>query len=205
MRLESHDFRPADLVGGDPALDLVNTVTARDSQARDWLEDYSALLRWAEQRRVLARAEAAALSAAARARPAHAAEALARAKTLREALCRALYASAQGRSPAPAAVRTLDRARLAASQAARLRAHPARLSTEWSVSGSSLDLAAHRLTAHAFALFQGTRLQRLRVCDGRHCGWVFLDSSKSGRRRWCDMATCGNLAKAQRFHQRQRG
>jgi predicted RNA-binding Zn ribbon-like protein len=31
---------------------------------------------------------------------------------------------------------------------------------------------------------------------------MFLDVSKSGRRRWCDMATCGNRAKASAHHAR---
>ncbi|MGO4779725.1 ABATE domain-containing protein, partial [Lysobacter sp. 2RAB21] len=87
MRLEHHDFRSADLVGGDPALDLVNTVTARDTQPRDWLDDYFALLRWARQTECFARADLATLETQAQAAPAKAAAALTRCKALREALC----------------------------------------------------------------------------------------------------------------------
>ena len=43
---------------------------------------------------------------------------------------------------------------------------------------------------------------RLRVCAGDECGWLFLDSSKAGRRRWCSMADCGNRAKARRHYAR---
>jgi flagellar biosynthesis GTPase FlhF len=35
--------------------------------------------------------------------------------------------------------------------------------------------------------------------DGPDCRWVFSDSSRSGRRKWCDMNTCGNRAKAARL------
>ncbi|TDC91350.1 CGNR zinc finger domain-containing protein [Actinomadura sp. 7K507] len=42
---------------------------------------------------------------------------------------------------------------------------------------------------------------RIREC-GR-CGWLFLDSSRGGRRRWCSMSTCGNREKASR-HRRTR-
>ncbi|WP_205669150.1 CGNR zinc finger domain-containing protein [Amycolatopsis suaedae] len=38
--------------------------------------------------------------------------------------------------------------------------------------------------------------ERIRAC-GR-CGWLFLDSSRGGRRRWCSMSTCGNREKAGR-------
>lgn len=43
-------------------------------------------------------------------------------------------------------------------------------------------------------------LTRLRVCGANDCGWLFVDHSKNGRRRWCDMADCGNRAKQQRYY-----
>jgi predicted RNA-binding Zn ribbon-like protein len=45
---------------------------------------------------------------------------------------------------------------------------------------------------------------RLRVCDNEHCRWVFYDGSRTGRRRWCSMGTCGNRAKAARHRARLR-
>jgi predicted RNA-binding Zn ribbon-like protein len=38
----------------------------------------------------------------------------------------------------------------------------------------------------------------VRRCADPRCGRVFQDETKNGRRRWCDMATCGNRAKAAR-------
>ncbi|RDZ26433.1 CGNR zinc finger domain-containing protein [Lysobacter silvisoli] len=202
MRIERHAFQAADLVGGNLALDLANTVTARDSQPRDWLDDYDALLRWARQSGHYPRADLAALESLALAQPAKAAAALTRAKTLREALCELLYALAQERTPPAAALAVLDRARLAASAAARLAARQGRLHAEWAPQRSGLDLIAHVVTAHAIDLLKDAQLDRLRICDGHDCGWVFIDTSKNGRRRWCDMATCGNVAKARRHQQR---
>ena len=46
--------------------------------------------------------------------------------------------------------------------------------------------------------------ERTRVCRGHDCGWLFVDSSKSGRRVWCDMGTCGNASKGERFARAQR-
>jgi predicted RNA-binding Zn ribbon-like protein len=37
---------------------------------------------------------------------------------------------------------------------------------------------------------------RVRRCAGPACVLLFHDVSKAGRRRWCDMAVCGNRAKA---------
>jgi predicted RNA-binding Zn ribbon-like protein len=42
--------------------------------------------------------------------------------------------------------------------------------------------------------------RRIRRCANEDCLWLFLDESKSGTRRWCDMASCGNRAKARRHY-----
>ena len=48
------------------------------------------------------------------------------------------------------------------------------------------------------------RRDRLRVCANDSCRWTFFDESRTGRRRWCDMSTCGNRAKAARHRARRR-
>jgi len=45
---------------------------------------------------------------------------------------------------------------------------------------------------------------RIRICANDTCRWIFYDESRAGRRRWCDMATCGNRAKARRHRERQK-
>lgn len=45
--------------------------------------------------------------------------------------------------------------------------------------------------------------QRVRECALRSCSWLFVDRSRNRRRRWCDMKTCGNRAKARRHYRRK--
>jgi predicted RNA-binding Zn ribbon-like protein len=45
---------------------------------------------------------------------------------------------------------------------------------------------------------------RLRICANDECSWRFVDRSPAGRRRWCDMRTCGNRAKVARHRARAR-
>jgi predicted RNA-binding Zn ribbon-like protein len=45
---------------------------------------------------------------------------------------------------------------------------------------------------------------RFRVCANDGCRWAFEDTSRAGRRRWCDMTTCGNRAKVRRYRSRHR-
>lgn len=55
--------------------------------------------------------------------------------------------------------------------------------------------SALRLAAHA-------EPDRLKICP--NCGWLFLDRSRNRSRAWCDMAVCGNRAKASRHYRRRR-
>jgi predicted RNA-binding Zn ribbon-like protein len=48
------------------------------------------------------------------------------------------------------------------------------------------------------------REDRFRICANDTCQWLFFDESRPGNRRWCDMATCGNRAKARRHRERQK-
>jgi predicted RNA-binding Zn ribbon-like protein len=47
-------------------------------------------------------------------------------------------------------------------------------------------------------------LGRVRRCADGRCPRVFFDRTKNGRRRWCDMSTCGNRAKAARHRARRK-
>lgn len=44
----------------------------------------------------------------------------------------------------------------------------------------------------------------VRRCASSDCRLFFYDTSKTHRRRWCDMRLCGNLMKVRAFHRRQR-
>ncbi len=44
--------------------------------------------------------------------------------------------------------------------------------------------------------------ERMKIC--RNCGWLFIDRSKNRSRAWCDMAVCGNRAKASRHYRRRK-
>lgn len=54
----------------------------------------------------------------------------------------------------------------------------------------------------ADTLVSGT-VARVRTCADPRCGRAFVDVTRNGARRWCDMATCGNRAKAARHRRRQ--
>ena len=63
----------------------------------------------------------------------------------------------------------------------------------------SLEAATAR---SALALISAPQPERMKICG--NCGWLFLDKSKNRSRMWCDMAVCGNRAKASRHYHRHK-
>ncbi len=70
--------------------------------------------------------------------------------------------------------------------------------------GDPLDDALAAVAEPLVALVAGGATERLRICANDGCRWVFEDTSRTGRRRWCSMASCGNRAKAARHRARRR-
>lgn len=51
-------------------------------------------------------------------------------------------------------------------------------------------------------LLLSDKLTRVKACG--NCGWLFLDTSKNGTRRWCNMQTCGSQMKAKAYYHRKK-
>lgn len=60
------------------------------------------------------------------------------------------------------------------------------------------------LAGEALSLFCSPKAARIGICEGGHCGWLFLDESRGKRRRWCDMNDCGSRAKARRYYEKHK-
>jgi predicted RNA-binding Zn ribbon-like protein len=73
----------------------------------------------------------------------------------------------------------------------------------WSGAGASALLAA--IARDGVELLGGPLASRIRQCEGEGCAMLFVDGSRSGERRWCSMARCGNRAKVAAFRRRQQG
>ncbi len=81
-------------------------------------------------------------------------------------------------------------------------AKPALITDEGSLSVAAA-LGAVALDA-AQVIGDPTMRTRVRICESETCSARFFDRSPGGRRRWCSMEGCGNVAKARRHRARQR-
>jgi predicted RNA-binding Zn ribbon-like protein len=132
-----------------------------------------------------------------------AADLFAAAIALRETIWRLFSALAETRPVADGDLATLADAVAAAPARRQL----GRLATGfgWQVAADPVAPSAPLVLAPvlwsaADLLLAAPRHHRVRRCANDECLWLFLDNSKSGSRRWCDMASCGNRAKARRHY-----
>ena len=127
-----------------------------------------------------------------------------RAIELRETLHRVFDAEACDKSPAGRDLEALNRALAAAPNRITLKRE--RGGYGWDVdskSATALGLLASVLWS-AGDLLAGPRLDRVKRCANPECGWLFLDDSRAGKRRWCSMQACGNRAKARRHYHKSK-
>lgn len=170
---------------GNLALDLTGTVRHRNGDDRfDLLTDPDALARWAVEAGVLDSV------------PPVDADGFAATIELREAIYRLARAMVEG---APSGVSDRELVNRAAG--------PAPVSVRLVGPGSTArdgDLEAVRSTVAraAVELLGGPASKQLKLCSAASCTRLYLDNSRHGSRRWCDMRECGNRAKAASYRRR---
>ena len=194
------------LVGNHPALDLTNTAAWPEGTPRDdHLIDYAALVRWAMREGVINSKQATALQTRAAARPGQAASTLHRARAFRLALHHVFAAHASGGSVSPGILERLNRHVTIALAHGQISKTGAKGAFTWTWNAlDALDSVLWPVAQSAADLLTSAdRMARVRLCAGEDCGWLFLDSSKRGARRWCRMSECGNRAKVRRFRERR--
>ncbi len=194
---------PFKWVGGRLSLDFVNTVgarnhgeaggyTVRDERLRSW-DDVEA---WVRESGLTVDGEAVEDPGSA----------LERAIALREALYRIFRAVARAEAADSGDLDALSREVLATREGERLvAAQDGGFLLRPSLAPGSPSRWLGPIVASAVELLTSPALARVRQCAGDDCGWLFEDTSRTGRRRWCDMKDCGNLAKVRRFRAREQG
>jgi predicted RNA-binding Zn ribbon-like protein len=202
--IQEHTFQPRDLIAGHLALDLVNTVTARNAEPVDWLTGYPGLLQWASLTGDFDPGTLRALRRRSADAPDAAAAALHATRELREALHDVTSAIIRNDAPPPDGLRRIERAWKDAVGDAELTLVTGSARLQLTVGTSGLAYLNHELALRSLELLQTLPPARTRICPGPRCGWLFIDHSRGGQRRWCDMATCGNAAKTTRHYQRKR-
>jgi predicted RNA-binding Zn ribbon-like protein len=182
--------------GGRPCLDFVNTIHDRYAvESEDYLRQPQRFIEWCARAGVLLPDEGVRAPRAAHKRAALMREVV----TLRHHLHALFAARIDNLPPPPDAVRGLDtwvhQAWVSQSLGADGQLH-------WRADAYDTRLPLKRVALDALELLGEPSPSRLRRCANTTCcGWLFLDTSKNQRRRWCAMETCGIADKMRRYRQ----
>jgi predicted RNA-binding Zn ribbon-like protein len=192
------------LLGGTLCLNFANTTSGRGSDHNlEHLQRYDHLLAWATHVGFMDRAACKALAGQAKRQPRAAAHSLLRAVRLRESLHRIFTATIAGTAPPALAMAAFNETLTEAMAAASILPTATGFAWGWRDLSSSLDGVLWPIARSAAELLTGPQLDRVKACPGSHCGWLFLDRTRNGRRRWCEMEVCGSRAKMRRYRQRR--
>jgi predicted RNA-binding Zn ribbon-like protein len=181
-------------LGGRPALDLVNTHRERWRRSLDCLTSAGDVVEWLVRARVLEAAVPAPNGL------------LREARELREAIDACVVATVSGTAPPTAALAGIDEWLAFAGARPQLVQGADGLPVLGARAAGDSPRRALGLVALDAAQMLGTpaERERVRICASATCSARFYDRSPAGRRRWCSMQRCGNVAKAQRFRARNR-
>lgn len=187
-------------VGGNLAIDFVNTVDWLDEGLHDErLVTMDDLVAWA--------VEASLLSVQQRRRmrsvlqePEAGAELLSSALGVRDRLHAVFSMAAKGRMAATE-IEWLDRSFRQATSGrslSRKRGDHSLLELSWPDPVSRPDTLLYPVIEAAVVLLSSPEASRIQVCEGEACGWLFVNRSRNGLRRWCEMGTCGTREKSRK-------
>ena len=181
----------------EDTFDFLNTIELEAGFLQDHFVSFDDAADWLLGRGVVHRWRAT------ESRPSGAAaeRALERVRSVRSALREVSDAVVHGRPANPAALAEVNRA-LQARERIELVSAADGVSVGHSHVGDPIDDALARLAEPLVDQIQAGNAERIRICADDTCRWIFYDESRAGRRRWCDMASCGNRAKAARHRAR---
>jgi predicted RNA-binding Zn ribbon-like protein len=195
---------PHSAVGGhahdvnvDTTFDFLNTLDLDDGFLVEKLPTLDLALGWFADRGLIHLEGADKARGYAAKHPRAAERDLARVHHVRGALREVADAVVEQRTPDQHAIDEVNRA-LHARQVIELTGMVGGCSVDHRHIGDPVDDALARLSEALVQELVSGDPERIRVCANDTCRWVFYDTSRTARRRWCDMATCGNRAKQAR-------
>ena len=206
MTTNSIAHRPAtsdhvhDVLPVETAFDFLNTLELENGALVERLTSLDTAARWLADAAVVP--DATVIAGLGRSTAASDA-ALERLVTARTALRDVAHAVAHEEAPPRRAIDEVNRA-LASRERLELVASADGVRLGHSHVGDAIDDVLARIAEPIVREIGNGHDDRIRICANDTCRWIFYDESRAGRRRWCDMATCGNRAKAQRHRARQK-
>jgi predicted RNA-binding Zn ribbon-like protein len=199
--LTEHQF---DFIAGEVCLDFANTFGGlpAESSTQERLTDYPRLVAWSHQASLINEHEAHMLLHNAEHAPAEASAILERALALRQAITRIFAALAYASPPTTGDLDVLNRELERGMAGAQVVMTPAGFDWTWRTEEGALDSMLGPVARSAAMLLTGHERQFVRECANDLCHWLFVDTTKNHRRRWCRTTGCGNMMRVRKHRDR---
>lgn len=193
------------LSGGILCLDFINTVDCYGCpDLGEYLNTYDDLVAWSRHVGTITDNEAKKVSRRANNAPAEARSAHRHAIELREAIYRIFTIILEGQSPAQEDLAVFNDYLGDAMMRSQIVKTQDGYHWDMTANKESLDWILNPVIRSAADLLVSEEIRQVKRCADPTCGWLFLDISRNRSRRWCDMADCGNRAKASRFYKKNK-
>ena len=200
---KSREMTEIRLDGGKLCLDFTNTIHDRSSpQPEDYLCDIEDLLDWLALTKAVPREVVEHMRRSAVSNPQHAGQVFKAAIEFREVLYRVFSSIAGGAKIRAKDLLALNRHLGETMGNIRLKQEGKTILSTWDYREGGLEKVLWQVTKSAMDLLLEGNLDRIKRCP--RCLWLFNDTSKNGRRRWCSMETCGSIDKSLRYYYRQK-
>jgi predicted RNA-binding Zn ribbon-like protein len=204
MTVRGHDQTPEPSEQDELFVSFANTLHRTRGRIGDDVPDAGSLLDWLREHGLVSARGRATEAARLRRDPEEAERRLERFRHLRDLLHVAAADLSEAGDVAPEQITAINHILRHGLHYHQLKPDPGGTRYEITQVGDRLD-QARAAVASSFAHFLADgAASRLRVCANDGCRWLFVDRSPAGRRRWCDMRTCGNQAKVARHRARAR-
>jgi predicted RNA-binding Zn ribbon-like protein len=204
-KLKKKSSASFELIAGNICLDFINTLDDRPTgKSKELLKDYYDLARFGKETGILTPEQLDYFYTHIHLTPEEAADALRRARNLREALHEIFSALINHKAAPQLAVDRLNANLHDTAQHSRLAQRNGRLEWRSDDMTTSFNSVLWPIAQAAADLLASSDVALVRACSSLTCQWLFLDTSKNHHRRWCSMKLCGNRTKVRRFYAKKR-
>ncbi|MGS2763279.1 CGNR zinc finger domain-containing protein [Sinomicrobium sp. M5D2P9] len=183
------------LEGGTLCLDFINTVHDRKKEpSEDYLLEIDDLIAWGTLLRLFP-VNTSALAGKDK-------DLLEKAVSFRELLYRMFLSLSKGAPVTAKDMESFNRYLSEYLSALTLKETRDGFERGWDLPEKDISRILGPVLLDAYDLMLSGKLHRVKECP--NCGWLFLDTTKNGRRRWCSMKSCGSNVKAMEWYRRHK-
>ena len=192
------------LDGGCSIFDFTNTISNRnDPDYFDYLTKYEAFIQWIDKIELLPKGKLNAIAAFSKNHTRKSADIFRQVIEVREVAFKLFSSLAQNHKVERETLEVFNSLLSEALSNMRIELGRTEVTTSFNISEKNiLQEPLYLLVKNAFDILSTQPFERIKECPA--CGWLFLDTTKNGKRRWCNMQVCGSNDKARRYYHRKK-